>query len=47
MNRSTTSNAGQRIATLLLGYTYSGGTTRSIANTGTGVVSGTSLQSAY
>lgn len=31
----------------VLGYTYSGGTTRPIANTGTGIVSGSSLQSAY
>ncbi len=31
----------------MLGYTYSGGTTRPIANTQTGVVSGSSLQSAY
>ncbi|MBY0319610.1 MAG: hypothetical protein K2X72_12875 [Reyranella sp.] len=31
----------------MLGYTYSGGTTRPIANTGTGIVSGASLQSAY
>lgn len=31
----------------MLGYTYSGGTTRPLANTGTGIVSGTSLQSAY
>jgi len=31
----------------LLGYTYSGGTYRPIANTGTGIVSGSSLQSAY
>jgi hypothetical protein len=31
----------------LLGYTYSGGTIRPIANTQTGIVSGASLQSAY
>jgi hypothetical protein len=31
----------------LLGYTYSGGTIRPIANTGTGIVRGASLQSAY
>jgi hypothetical protein len=31
----------------LLGYTYSGGTIRPIANTGTGIVRGSSLQSAY
>ena len=31
----------------LLGYTYSGGTYRPIANTGTGIVRGSSLQSAY
>jgi hypothetical protein len=31
----------------MLGYTYSGGTTRPLANTGTGIVSGSSLQSAY
>jgi hypothetical protein len=31
----------------LLGYTYSGGTIRPIANTQTGVVRGSSLQSAY
>jgi hypothetical protein len=31
----------------LLGYTYSGGTTRPIANTQTGIVRGGSLQSAY
>ncbi len=33
--------------TAMLGYTYSGGTTRPIANTGTGIVNGSSLQSAY
>ncbi len=31
----------------MLGYTYSGGTTRPIANTQTGIVDGSSLQSAY
>lgn len=31
----------------MLGYTYSGGTTRPIANTQTGIVDGASLQSAY
>ena len=31
----------------MLGYTYSGGTTRPVANTGTGIVNGGSLQSAY
>jgi hypothetical protein len=31
----------------MLSYTYSGATTRPIANTGTGVVNGSSLQSAY
>ena len=31
----------------LLGYTYSGGTIRPIANTQTGIVRGSSLQSAY
>ena len=31
----------------LLGYTYSGGTIRPIANTQTGIVRGGSLQSAY
>ena len=31
----------------LLGYTYSGGTIRPIANTQTGIVRGASLQSAY
>jgi hypothetical protein len=31
----------------MLGYTYSGGTYRPIPNTGTGIVSGSSLQSAY
>jgi hypothetical protein len=31
----------------MLGYTYSGGSTRPIANTGTGIVNGASLQSAY
>ena len=31
----------------LLGYTYSGGTIRPIANTETGIVRGSSLQSAY
>jgi hypothetical protein len=31
----------------LLGYTYSGGTIRPIPNTQTGIVRGTSLQSAY
>jgi hypothetical protein len=31
----------------LLGYTYSGGTIRPIANTQTGTVRGSSLQSAY
>lgn len=31
----------------LPGYTYSGGTIRPIANTGTGIVRGSSLQSAY
>jgi hypothetical protein len=31
----------------LLGYTYSGGTIRPIANTQTGTVRGASLQSAY
>ena len=31
----------------MLGYTYSGGTTRPLANTGTGIVNGASLQSAY
>ena len=30
-----------------LGYSYSGGTTKPIANTGTGIVNGASLQSAY
>jgi hypothetical protein len=31
----------------LLGYTYSGGTIRPIPNTQTGIVRGSSLQSAY
>ena len=31
----------------MLGYTYSGGTIKPIANTQTGIVNGTSLQSAY
>jgi hypothetical protein len=31
----------------LLGYTYSGGTIRPIANTQIGIVRGSSLQSAY
>lgn len=31
----------------MLGYTYSGGSTKPIANTGTGIVNGSSLQSAY
>jgi hypothetical protein len=31
----------------LLGYTYSGGVIRPIANTQTGIVRGSSLQSAY
>lgn len=31
----------------MLGYTYSGGTTRPIANTQTGIVDGRSLQWAY
>jgi hypothetical protein len=31
----------------LLGYTYAGGTIRPIANTQTGIVTGSSLQSAY
>ena len=31
----------------MLGYTYSGATTKPIANTGTGVVNRGSLQSAY
>ena len=31
----------------LLGYTYAGGTIRPIANTQTGIVRGSSLQSAY
>jgi len=31
----------------MLGYTYSGGATKPIANTQTGVVNGSSLQSAY
>ena len=31
----------------LLGYTYSGGAIRPVANTQTGIVRGSSLQSAY
>lgn len=31
----------------MLGYTYSGATFRPLANTQTGIVSGSSLQSAY
>ena len=31
----------------MLGYTYSGATTKPIANTGTGIVNSSSLQSAY
>ena len=31
----------------LLGYTYAGGTLRPLPNTGTGIVRGGSLQSAY
>lgn len=31
----------------MLGYTYSGGTIKPIANTETGIVNGASLQSAY
>jgi hypothetical protein len=38
---------GYAVPDRLLGYTYSGGTIKPIPNTQTGIVRGSSLQSAY